>query len=108
MSAYSPDIKSRAADTTSAAVSAAARIPFCVCVPARNEEERLPRLLEALAAQDIEGAIQVAHARSASPRAGIEPSVGNVGASYDNALAETINGLYTAELIHRRGPWRSL
>lgn len=40
--------------------------------------------------------------------AGIEPSVGSVGYSYDNALAETINGLYKAELIHRRGPWRSL
>ncbi len=39
--------------------------------------------------------------------AGIEPSVGSVGDSYDNALAETINGLYTAEVIHRRGPWRS-
>ncbi len=38
--------------------------------------------------------------------AGIEPSVGSVGDSYDNALAETINGLYKAELIHRRGPWR--
>ncbi|MET3891945.1 cellulose synthase/poly-beta-1,6-N-acetylglucosamine synthase-like glycosyltransferase [Bosea sp. OAE506] len=35
-------------------------LPFCVCVPARNEEERLPRLLEALAAQDVEGLIQVA------------------------------------------------
>lgn len=40
--------------------------------------------------------------------AGIEPSVGSVGDSYDNALAETINGLYKAEIIHRRGPWRSL
>ena len=39
--------------------------------------------------------------------AGVEPSVGNVGDSYDNALAETINGLYKAEVIHRRGPWRS-
>jgi putative transposase len=39
--------------------------------------------------------------------AGIEPSVGSVGDSYDNALAETINGLYKAELIHRRGPGRS-
>jgi putative transposase len=38
--------------------------------------------------------------------AGIEPSVGSVGDSYDNALAETINGLYKAEVIHRRGPWR--
>jgi transposase InsO family protein len=39
--------------------------------------------------------------------AGIEPSVGSRGDSYDNALAETINGLYKAELIHRRAPWRS-
>ncbi|WP_440030503.1 IS3 family transposase [Chromobacterium amazonense] len=40
--------------------------------------------------------------------AGIEPSVGSTGDSYDNALAETINGLYKAEVIHRRGPWKSL
>ena len=40
-------------------------------------------------------------------RAGIEPSVGSKGDSYDNALAETINGLYKAELIHRRGPWKT-
>jgi putative transposase len=39
--------------------------------------------------------------------AGVEPSVGSIGDSYDNALAETINGLYKAEVIHRRGPWRS-
>jgi putative transposase len=39
--------------------------------------------------------------------AGIEPSVGSVGDSYDNALAETVNGLYKAEAIHRRGLWRS-
>ncbi len=39
--------------------------------------------------------------------AGIKPSVGNIGDSYDNALAKTINGLYKAEVIHRRGPWRS-
>src|SRR3977135_1588264 len=39
--------------------------------------------------------------------AGVEPSVGSVGDSYDNALAETINGLYKAEIIHRRGPRRA-
>src|SRR6218665_2687245 len=39
--------------------------------------------------------------------AGIEPSVGSRGDSYDNALAETINGLYKAELIHSRAPWKS-
>lgn len=38
--------------------------------------------------------------------AGIEPSVGSVGDSYDNALAETINGLFKAEVIHRRSSWR--
>ena len=39
--------------------------------------------------------------------AGLVPSVGSVGELYDNALAETINGLYKAEVIWRRGPWRS-
>ncbi|HRD68142.1 MAG TPA: IS3 family transposase, partial [Candidatus Competibacter sp.] len=39
--------------------------------------------------------------------AGIEPSVGSVGDSYDNALAETINGLYKAEIIHRQS-WKTL
>ncbi len=40
--------------------------------------------------------------------AGIESSVGSIGDSYDNALAETINGLYKTEVIRRQGPWRSL
>lgn len=40
--------------------------------------------------------------------AGIEPSVGSVGDSYDNALAESINAFYKSEVIHRRGPWRGL
>lgn len=40
--------------------------------------------------------------------AGIAGSVGSKGDSYDNALAETINGLYKTELIRRRGPWRSV
>ncbi|CDY76216.1 Mobile element protein [Caballeronia glathei] len=39
--------------------------------------------------------------------AAIEPSVGSRGDSYDNALAETINGLYKAEMIHRRAPWKT-
>ena len=39
--------------------------------------------------------------------AGIEPSVGSKGDSYDNALAETINGLYKTELIHKRAPWKT-
>ena len=40
--------------------------------------------------------------------AGIEPSVGSKGDSYDNALAETINGLYKAELVYHRGPWKTI
>lgn len=38
----------------------------------------------------------------------IDTSVGMVGNSYDNALAETINGLYKAEVIHHLGPWKSM
>jgi putative transposase len=40
--------------------------------------------------------------------ANIEPSVGSKGDSYDNALAETINGLYKAEVIHRRSSWKTI
>jgi len=40
--------------------------------------------------------------------AGIESSVGSVGDSYDNALAETINGLYKTEVIRKRGPWKTI
>jgi len=53
------------------------------------------------------GQIRSGFARRAPGEAGIEPSVGNRGDSYDNALAETINGLYKTELIHRRAPWKS-
>ena len=40
--------------------------------------------------------------------AGVEPSVGSVGDSFDNALAESVIGLYKTEVIRRRGPWRHL
>ena len=40
--------------------------------------------------------------------AGIDASVGSVGDSYDNALAETINGLYKTEVIRHRGPWKKI
>lgn len=39
--------------------------------------------------------------------AGMEPSVGGKGDSYDNAPAETINGSYKAEMIHRQAPWKT-
>ena len=41
-------------------------------------------------------------------KADIDASVGSVGDSYDNALAETINGLYKTEVIRRRGPWKNI
>ena len=50
----------------------------------------------------------VGEAVTANRNAWIEPSVGSVGDSYDNALAETINGLYKAEVIHRLGPWKTM
>jgi transposase InsO family protein len=54
---------------------------------------------------------QIGHLETPSDRlaeAGFNASVGSVGDSYDNALAETINGLYKAEVIHKDGPWRGL
>ena len=41
-------------------------------------------------------------------QAGVEPSVGSTGDSYDNALAETINGLYKTELVRKKGPWKTI
>jgi putative transposase len=41
------------------------------------------------------------------PECGIHSSVGSTGDSYDNALAESIIGLYKTEVIRRRGPWRN-
>ena len=38
---------------------------------------------------------------------GARPSIGTIGDNYDNALAESMNGLYKSELIRRRGPWRN-
>ena len=39
---------------------------------------------------------------------GAQPSIGSIGDSYDNALAESVNGLYKTELIRRQGPWRNV
>ena len=51
--------------------------------------------------------INAQHTRT-EPPAGMKFSVGSKGDSYDNALAETINGLYKTEVILERGPWRTL
>lgn len=47
-------------------------------------------------------------AYTALAESGIRPNVGTVGDSYDNAQAETVNGLFKAELIHAQGPWTSV
>ncbi len=41
-------------------------------------------------------------------QAGVEPSVDSTGDSYDNALAETINGLYKTEVVRKKGPWKTV
>lgn len=51
--------------------------------------------------------LSIKYSERLANEAGIEPSVGSVGDSYDNALAETINGLFKTEVIHRRGLWRT-
>jgi len=83
-----------------------------------NAELTLDALEQALWARKVKGSL-IHHSDRGSQylsiryserlsEAGIEASVGSVGDGYDNALAETVNGLYKAEVIHRRGPWRGL
>ena len=86
---------------------------------ALRTELALDALEQALHARDLERGTLVHHSDRGGQylslryterlaQAGIEPSVGRVGDSYDNALAESIIGLYKTELIARRGPWRGL
>jgi len=67
----------------------------------RHNESALRRLLEPGQYLSIRYTERMADA-------GVEPSVGGVGDSYDNALAETIIGLFKAEVIRHRGPWQNL
>ena len=70
--------------------------------------DRQPQRCDALIHHSDRGSQYVSIRHSGRlAEAGIEPSVGSRGDSYDNALAETINGLYKAELIHRRAPWKT-
>ncbi len=70
--------------------------------------DRQPQLGDALIHHSDRGSQYVSIRYSERlAQAGIEPSVGSRGDSYDNALAETINGLYKTELIHRRSPWKT-
>jgi putative transposase len=70
---------------------------------------RQPELSDALIHHSDRGAQYVSiRYTERLDEAGIEPSLGSRGDSYDNALAETINGLYKTELIHRRAPWKTM
>jgi transposase InsO family protein len=83
-----------------------------------SAELTLDALEQAIWARDISGGL-IHHSDHGSQylsirysdrlaEAGIEASVGSVGSAYDNALAETINGLYKTEVIRKRGPWKNL
>ena len=83
-----------------------------------NADLTLDALEQAIWARDISGKL-IHHSDHGSQylsiryserlaEAGIEASVGSVGSAYDNALAETINGLYKTEVIRKRGPWKNL
>jgi putative transposase len=72
-------------------------------------EERRPNAASGLVHHSDRGVQYLAiHYTTRLLAAGIASSVGSRGDSYDNALAETLIGLYKTELIHRRGPWRGL
>jgi transposase InsO family protein len=90
-------------------VSRTAHTGFVLDALEQALHERRPRHRGGLVHHSDRGSQHVSiHYTERLAQAGIEPSVGSVGDSYDNALAESINGLYKAEVIHRRGPWCSL
>ncbi len=90
-------------------VSSSARTDFVLDALEQALYERQPSETDGQLVHHSDRGVQYVSMRYTErlAEAGIEPSVGSVGDSYDNALAETINGLYKAELIHRRGPWKT-
>ena len=89
-------------------VSHSMRTDFVLDALEQALHERQPQLSDQLVHHSDRGSQYVSiRYTERLAEAGIEPSVGSRGDSYDNALAETINGLYKAELIHRRAPWKS-
>ena len=89
-------------------VSSSMRTDFVLDALEQALYARQPELQEGLIHHSDRGSQYVSIRYSERlAEAGIEPSVGSKGDSYDNALAETINGLYKAELIHRRAPWKT-
>ncbi len=89
-------------------VSRSARADFVLDALEQALHERRPFAGSGLVCQSDRGSQYVSiRYTERLAEAGVEPSVGSVGDSYDNALAETVIGLFKAEVIHRRGPWRS-
>jgi transposase InsO family protein len=89
-------------------VSSAMRTDFVLEALEQALYDRQPERSDALIHHSDRGSQYVSIRYTARlAEAGIEPSVGSRGDSYDNALAETINGLYKAELIHRKAPWKT-
>jgi transposase InsO family protein len=89
-------------------VSSSMRTDFVLDALEQALYERQPQLLDQLVHHSDRGSQYISiRYTERLVEAGIEPSVGSRGDSYDNAMAETINGLYKAELIHRRAPWKS-
>jgi transposase InsO family protein len=88
--------------------SSSMRTDFVLDALAQALYDRQPERTDALIHHSDRGSQYVSIRYSERlTEAGIEPSVGSRGDSYDNALEETINGLYKAELIHRRAPWKT-
>jgi putative transposase len=89
-------------------VSRSARAEFVLDALEQALHDRRPLQKDGLVHHSDRGAQYVAIKYTERlAEAGIEPSVGSIGDSYDNALAESVIGLFKAEVIHRRSPWRS-
>ena len=79
-------------------------VNFCIQLAGRPINTSLSKVLRRLVESTQYASIRYSERLA---EAGIEPSVGSRGDSYDNALAETINGLCKTELIHRRALWKT-
>jgi transposase InsO family protein len=89
-------------------VSSSMRTDFVLDALEQALYERQPQLSDQLIHHSDRGVQDVfISCTERLAEAGIEPSGGSRGDNYDKALAETLNGLYKTELIHRRGPWKS-
>ena len=75
--------------------------------PAANTDRQRDRLIQQLAGLGYYQYTSIAFTERLA-EAGIDPSVGSVGDAYDNALAESVIGLFKTELIKPRGPWRTV